>query len=91
VEALVYTHPAFVNFPSGYAIGGRIDCGRFEKIGKNGEVLDPGVSWTWNRRGHYDSHIPEVFPYVTVSTQSVGERSQFTRAARNRHSALTGT
>jgi hypothetical protein len=45
----------------------RIDCSRFEKMGRNREVLDPCVGWTWNRHGHYDSHIPEVFPYVTFS------------------------
>ena len=49
----------------------RIDCSRFEKIGPNGEVLDPCAGWTWNRHGHYDSHIPEVFPYVTFSTKGV--------------------
>ena len=32
-------------------------------------VLDPCAGWTWNRHGHYDSHIPEVFPYVTFSTE----------------------
>jgi hypothetical protein len=47
----------------------RIDCSRFEKIGRNREVLDPCAGWTWNRHGHYDSHIPEVFPYVTFSTE----------------------
>ena len=51
----------------------RIDCSRFEKIGRNGEVLDPCVGWTWNRHGHYDSHIPEVFPYVTFSGKTVGQ------------------
>jgi hypothetical protein len=51
----------------------RIDCSRFEKIGKNREVLDPCVGWTWNRHGHYDSHIPEVFPYVTFSQKSVAK------------------
>lgn len=51
----------------------RIDCSRFEKIGRNREVLDPCVGWTWNRHGHYDSHIPEVFPYVTFSEKSVAE------------------
>src|SRR6267378_5593111 len=45
----------------------RIDCSRFEKIGRNREVLDPCAGWTWNRHGYYDSHIPEVFPYVTFS------------------------
>src|SRR6185437_4001365 len=28
----------------------RIDCSRFECIGRNGEFLNPGVGWTWNRR-----------------------------------------
>jgi len=46
----------------------RIDCSRFEKIGRNGEVLDPCAGWTWNQHGHYDSHIPEVFPRITFST-----------------------
>jgi hypothetical protein len=50
----------------------RIDCSRFEKIGRNREPLDPCAGWTWNRHGHYDSHIPEVFPYVTFSTRPVG-------------------
>jgi len=49
----------------------RIDCSRFEKIGPRGETLDPCAGWTWNRHGHYDSHIPEVFPHVTFSTQEV--------------------
>src|SRR5208337_4361317 len=48
----------------------RIDCSRFEKIGRNGEALDPSAGWTWNRHGHYDSHIPEVFPYVTFSEET---------------------
>jgi len=51
----------------------RIDCSRFEKIGPNGETLDPCVGWTWNQHGHYDSHIPEVFPKVTFSTKRVDE------------------
>ena len=51
----------------------RIDCSRFQKFGKHGEVLDPCAGWTWNRHGHYDSHIPEVFPYVTFSTRSVAD------------------
>jgi hypothetical protein len=46
----------------------RIDCSRFQKIGRDGEMLDPCAGWTWNRHGHYDSHIPEVFPYVTFSS-----------------------
>jgi hypothetical protein len=49
----------------------RIDCSRFEKIGPRGEILDPCAGWTWNPHGHYDSHIPEVFPYITFSTATV--------------------
>lgn len=52
----------------------RIDCSRFQTIGREGEVLDPGVGWSWNRHGHYDSHIPEVFPVVTFSDTFVDER-----------------
>jgi len=51
----------------------RIDCSRFQKIGRNGEMLNPCAGWTWNRHGHYDSHIPEVFPRITFSTTKVGQ------------------
>jgi hypothetical protein len=51
----------------------RIDCSRFEKTGRNSETLDPCAGWTWNRHGHYDSHIPKGFPYVTFSTRQVDE------------------
>ena len=54
----------------------RIDCSRFEKTGRNGEELDPCVGWTWNRHGYYDSHIPEVFPYVTFSGTRVDENER---------------
>jgi hypothetical protein len=46
----------------------RIDCSRFQKVGRKGELLDPCAGWTLNRHGHYDSHIPEVFPIITFST-----------------------
>lgn len=52
----------------------RIDCSRFQKIGRHGELLDPCDGWTWNRHGHYDSHIPEVFPMVTFSETLVEDR-----------------
>ena len=58
----------------------RIDCSRFEKIGRNREVLDPCAGWTWNRHGHYDSHIPEVFPVITFSTVRVDEAETGRRA-----------
>ncbi len=50
----------------------RIDCSRFQHIGPKGERLDPAAGWTWNRHGHYDSHIPETFTYVHFSTAEVG-------------------
>jgi len=50
----------------------RIDCSRFQHIGPNGEPLDPAAGWTWNRHGHYDSHIPETFTYVRFTTAAAG-------------------
>jgi hypothetical protein len=52
----------------------RIDCSRFEKTARDGQPLDPCVGWTWNRHGHYDSHIPEVFPFVHFSDETVTSR-----------------
>ncbi len=49
----------------------RIDCSRFQHIGPKGERLDPAAGWCMNQHGHYDSHIPEVFPFVTFSTRPV--------------------
>ena len=54
----------------------RIDCSRFEKIGRDRQALDPCAGWTWNRHGHYDSHIPETFTYVHFSTEVVGKQSE---------------
>ena len=56
----------------------RIDCSRFQQISKDGQRLDPSPGWTWNRHGHYDSHIPETFTYVHFSTQVVGTTSEKT-------------
>lgn len=49
----------------------RIDCSRFQHIGPKGERLKRAAGWTWNKHGHYDSHIPEVFTYVHFSTKRV--------------------
>jgi len=49
----------------------RIDCSRFEQVDREGKPIPPGAGWTWNRHGHYDSHIPEVFPLVTFSDRLV--------------------
>jgi hypothetical protein len=53
----------------------RIDCSRFEQVGQDGKRLDPSAGWTWNRHGHYDSHIPETFTYVHFSKEVVGRTS----------------
>jgi hypothetical protein len=49
----------------------RIDCSRFQEIWQDEVEHNPCAGWMWNRHGHYDSHIPEVFPYVTFSTEEV--------------------
>ena len=53
----------------------RMDCSRFQKIGRDGRELDPCAGWTWNAHGHYDSHIPEVFPVITFSDRQVTDVS----------------
>jgi hypothetical protein len=50
----------------------RIDCSRFQQVDKAGNRLEPSPGWTWNRHGHYDSHIPETFTHVHFSTRIAG-------------------
>lgn len=52
----------------------RIDCSRFQQFDRAGRKLEPSAGWTWNRHGHYDSHIPEVFTHVEFSGRMVTER-----------------
>ena len=47
----------------------RIDCSRFQHFDANGQRRKRAAGWTWNKHGHYDSHIPEAFPYITFSTE----------------------
>jgi hypothetical protein len=42
----------------------RMDCSRFQSFDLAGNPLDRSAGWTWNRHGHYDSHIPERFTIV---------------------------
>ena len=42
----------------------------FAQFDRDGKPLDRAAGWTWNRHGHYDSHIPETFPYVRFSKHS---------------------
>lgn len=54
----------------------RIDCSRFQHYGPNDERLKRAAGWTWNRHGHYDSHIPETFTHVDFSGQAVAARTR---------------
>jgi hypothetical protein len=49
----------------------RIDCSRFQQYDRAGNKLEPSAGWTWNRHGHYDSHIPETFSFVEFSGELV--------------------
>jgi hypothetical protein len=49
----------------------RIDCSRFQHFTAAGERLERAAGWTWNKHGHYDSHIPETFTFVHFSEQAV--------------------
>ena len=48
----------------------RIDFTRFNQYKEAPPSQDPG-GWAWSPHGEWDSHIPEVFPYVRFSTQAV--------------------
>ncbi len=50
----------------------RIDCSRFQHYGPRGERLERAAGWTWNKHGHYDSHIPETFTFVEFSSETAG-------------------
>lgn len=50
----------------------RIDCSRFQHFTISGGQLKRAAGWTWNKHGHYDSHIPETFTYVQFSEAPVG-------------------
>src|SRR5438477_232776 len=50
----------------------RMDFTRFNQYKEAPPSQDPG-GWAWSPHGAWDSHIPEVFPYVRFSTQAVGD------------------
>ena len=49
----------------------RMDFSRFNQYKEAKPADDPG-GWAWSPHGVWDSHVPEVFPYVTFSRQPVG-------------------
>jgi len=49
----------------------RMDFSRFNQYKEAPPAQDPG-GWAWSPHGAWDSHIPEVFPYVRFSAKTVG-------------------
>jgi hypothetical protein len=45
----------------------RMDFSRFNQYKEAPPAVDPG-GWAWSPHGAWDSHIPEVFPYVRFSS-----------------------
>ncbi len=52
-----------------------IDCSRFQHFDAKGAPLPGAPGWTWNRHGHYDSHIPERFTEVVFSRRAPDARA----------------
>jgi hypothetical protein len=48
----------------------RMDFSRFNQYKEAPPAQDPG-GWAWSPHGVWDSHVPEVFPYITFSARSV--------------------
>ena len=56
----------------------RMDFSRFNQYKEARPADDPG-GWAWSPHGVWDSHVPEVFPYVAFSRQPVGGAPQADR------------
>ena len=56
----------------------RMDFTRFNQYKEAPPSQDPG-GWAWSPHGAWDSHIPEVYPYVRFSTQAVGGPARSSR------------
>ncbi len=50
----------------------RMDFSRFNMYREAPPAQDSG-GWAWSAHGVWDSHIPELFPYIHFSTKTVGE------------------
>ena len=55
-----------------------MDFTRFNQYKEAPPSQDPG-GWAWSPHGAWDSHIPEVYPYVRFSTQAVGGPARSSR------------
>ena len=49
----------------------RIDCSRFETVPPERAHRGSTAGWTWNRHGHWDSHMPQTFTYVDFTAKKV--------------------
>lgn len=50
----------------------RMDFSRFNQFKESNPKADSG-GWAWSYHGVWDSHIPECFPYIAFSNQTVNE------------------
>jgi hypothetical protein len=50
----------------------RMDFSRFNQYKEAPPATDPG-GWAWSPHGVWDSHVPEVFPFIQFSERAVGE------------------
>ncbi len=48
----------------------RMDFSRFNQYKEAPPARDAG-GWAWSPHGVWDSHVPEVFPYIAFSARSV--------------------
>lgn len=57
----------------------RMDFSRFnhyrEALHPDDDKWGDSGGWVWSKHGVRDSHVPEVFPYITFSTQEVGSKN----------------
>jgi len=49
-----------------------MDFSRFNQYKAAPPPQDSG-GWAWSPHGVWDSHVPELFPYITFSDESVEE------------------
>ena len=52
-----------------------MDFSRFNQYKEAPPATDPG-GWAWSPHGVWDSHIPELFPYVTFSDRPVSAQER---------------
>jgi len=58
----------------------RMDFSRFNTYKEAAPAKDSG-GWFWSKHGVWDSHIPECFPFITFSTNTVSSAPHLARAA----------